>query len=447
VLDPRRRLFRAVIVAEIVVIALLAVWTVESEHVWYGDELVHLSVTKYVAEHGSLPVLGRDVVPNEILELNRQVHGGRMACPATDPNRPMNLCGVYEAFQPPLYYLLSVPAYELGRWNALGGSEHRALIAVRMFGIVLLLTATALLLLLTREVVRPAQFEPVAALALVFFLFPGTVVRFVLVANAALEIPLTLALIWLLWRAWTRNSAWTLAAASAVFGLCLLTKLTLVPLIVPLALTAAVLVTRRRHRLRRALPLAALVVVIPTAILMPWIAFNQDHYGDWTANALARRIQAPVINPTDAPFPLTDIAERMRDELERIPTPQEWSWDQDRGIARVLRGALLVIFFVAPALLALATLFHKRRRIDPRSLVLLWLPLPTALAFLAYETSAERWNVILSRYFLYAIAPLVVWSAQRWRSTLGNGARYTALVGAVIVCALSEWLVLAPGIR
>lgn len=91
-----------VVAIELVLVAGLGVWSARNEYIQYGDEMVHLSYTKFIADHGRLPQLGKDVVPPEVFELNRAERGGAIDCHPDDPRVAITLCGIYEAFQPPL---------------------------------------------------------------------------------------------------------------------------------------------------------------------------------------------------------------------------------------------------------------------------------------------------------------------------------------------------------
>jgi 4-amino-4-deoxy-L-arabinose transferase-like glycosyltransferase len=453
-----RGVFVGVVVAELVAIAALGVWTARNEYVSYGDEMVHFSYTQFLADTGHLPVLGRDLATRDALVLGREVTSfGMINCPQEDPawrfdaNWGKTLCGSYEAFQPPLWYLLTVPVYKLGRAESLGGSPHRAFMALRYLGVLFLLVSAGLAMLLVREVLPGPRALPVSTFVLSVFLLPGTVVRFVTVANSILELPLALGLTILLWRAWTRDSARTLVAASAVFGLCVLTKVTLAPLVVPLGVTAALLLWRRRGAWRRAVVLGGVTAVVPLLLVAPWLSFNRSHFDAWTANDLARTVQAVVINPHNRAYGYDEIADGARDAIERITVPQEWRGAPDVAGGAPLRWALLAILVGVPLVIAIRRIGGWRRRapddvLDPRALVLLALPILLAIGLLAFETRTERWPVMLSRYFLFAFPGLVVFGALQWQALLGGGRRLLVLSGSTVGLTLALWLVVAPHI-
>lgn len=340
--------------------------------------------------------------------------------------------------------------YALGRAAALGGSEHRAFELMRLFGVAMLLVSACLAILLVRDVVGPSDAMPVSAIVLVVFLLPATVIRFVTVANAVLEVPLALVVAILLWRAWTRDSPRLLVAASAVYGLCLVTKLTMAPLVAPLLVTTLVLLWRRRDSWRRVLGIGALVVVVPLVLVTPWLLSNHSRYDAWTANDLAKRIQAPVINPTNRAYPYSEIVDRAGVQLERLAVPQEWdAGGVDWGAAPQLRWILVLALAGVPLVVALVRGCGWRRSTpdrvdDPRALVVLLAPFPLAVLFLGSEMHSERWNVMLGRYMLYALPLLVVFGALQWRATIRSRPLLVACGGALAVVALALWAVLVP---
>jgi len=86
------------------------------------DEKAHFEYVQYVAEHHAVPVLGKHYPSLSVLELDPSFSTKRYG---TDPRR-MGIVGLaYEDFQPPLYYALAVPAYELS------GNLHTKVIVLR----------------------------------------------------------------------------------------------------------------------------------------------------------------------------------------------------------------------------------------------------------------------------------------------------------------------------
>ena len=199
---------------QVAAIAVVGGATVARFHVFASvDERQHFAYVQEVAEHGRLPHLGRDLVSWQIQAINDGTY------PRHSPRDPrlIGLAGQsYEAFQPPLYYVVAAPAF------LVGGSNYRHKVtAVRAFDLALLLGAVAALALLARAVFAGRWLIPFS-LGLSVLSWPGVIVRTVTVSNSALELPLVLLYIYALWQATAHRSGRWLAAAGALFGLCLL---------------------------------------------------------------------------------------------------------------------------------------------------------------------------------------------------------------------------------
>ena len=168
---------------QIAAIAALGVVSAVRFHVFAAvDELAHVSYVQDVAEQGALPWEGRTYVSWQMEAIEQDTYPQHST---VDP-RHYGLAGYsYEAFQPPLYYLLAVPVF------AIPSNYRDKVIAVRLLDVVLLLAAVALLALLARALSLEHRWELLAA-ALAVLLWPGIIVRTVTVSNAALELPITL---------------------------------------------------------------------------------------------------------------------------------------------------------------------------------------------------------------------------------------------------------------
>jgi hypothetical protein len=233
----RRRPAAILASLQIVAIVLVGVATVARFHVFAAvDEENHFAYVQEVAEHGRLPWLGRDVVSWQVQAIEDEVYPRHSS---RDPRR-LGYGGLSsEALQPPLYYLVAVPAFSIP-------SSYRAKVfALRAFDLILLLVGVALLAMLARAVLR-AGWLIGFCLALSVLLWPGIIVRAITVSNAALEIPIVLLYLLMLWHATARRRPGLLVACGAIAGLCVLTQLTLVCL-VPLLIVPAWAFLRARR--------------------------------------------------------------------------------------------------------------------------------------------------------------------------------------------------------
>ncbi len=412
----RARPLLGFVALQIAAIAVVGVVTAVRFHVFAAvDELAHVSYVQDVAEQGALPWEGRSYVSWQMEAIEQDTYPQRSS---VDP-RHYGLAGYsYEGFQPPLYYLAAVPAF------AIPSNYRDKVIAVRLLDVVLLLAAVALLALLARAISLEHRLELLAA-GLAVLLWPGIVVRAVTVSNAALELPLTIAFVLAVWHASTRRSPRLLLAAAALLGLCLLTAITLVFLALLLIVPAAAIA--RERGVRASAPWAAGALLVVLALLAPWVATNEARYGALTATAIAKALQAPVVNPHGAHFGLGSVLAWLG-RFERPILPQEW-WSQYGGLGVLLR--------VAPALLAaaaLAPLARRPRLAVTRQAALLAAPLALGFLTLVAIVLAADWPSFLPRYVNPEFVLLAVFAGWAW---LAAGARPRAVAaGAVLASAL-----------
>jgi hypothetical protein len=129
---------------QIAVIVAVGGATVARFHIFaVVDERPHVAYVQAVAEHGRLPWLGRDVVSWQVEAINDNVYPHHSL---RDPRR-LGLAGQsYEAFQPPLYYLVAAPAF------LVPDNSRDKIFALRAFDLLLLIATVAILASLARVV-------------------------------------------------------------------------------------------------------------------------------------------------------------------------------------------------------------------------------------------------------------------------------------------------------
>jgi 4-amino-4-deoxy-L-arabinose transferase-like glycosyltransferase len=427
----RGRLGRSLLVLvslQVAAIVVVGGVTVARFHVFAPiDERQHFAYVQEVAEHERLPHLGRDLVSWQIQAINDRTYPRRSP---RDP-RLIGLAGQsYEAFQPPLYYIVATPAF------LVAGSNYRHKVtAVRAFDLVLLLTAVAALALLARAVFAGRWLIPFS-LGLSVLSWPGVIVRTVTVSNAALELPLVLLYVYALWQATARRSSRWLAAAGALFGLCILTHLMLVALAPLLAVPAIALL--REHRTRRAVAAVAVALALPALLLTPWLASNENRYDALTPSALAKRVQGPYVNPSGKGYGLSDVASRLG-RLPKAALPQEWWPEYGRrglGIPLRLLPGLLVLFVLVPIAL-------RPGLLRTRAAALLGSPLPLVIAMLVGIVVIGDWPSFTPRYLYPTLPPLALFAARGWRAARRRDDSLLALAAGSTAIAWFAWLYLA----
>jgi Dolichyl-phosphate-mannose-protein mannosyltransferase len=410
---------RALVGFQVAAILLLGAVTVVRLPAWaLVDEAPHYDYVQTVAEDGRLPVLGRDLLHEEVLAIDDLTYPG----PPRRSARERGLAGrSYEAFQPPLYYLLATPVF----WLV---PDHEAkLHALRGLGVALLLGAVWLAWMLTRRLV-PGDPLPAFAVVLTVFLWPGLIVRAATVSNAALELLLGTALSLALWRALSERSQGWLVGAGALMGAALLTKLTMLAFVPSLGVVCIAFLRERRWQ-----PVVA-TAALPVIALAPWLLSNLERYDSLTAAARAQRLLEPAVNPDGRNFGLSDLPGKHLNLLSGV-LPEEW-WLEFTSTARrwlrnVLVGALLALSLLA----ALRAPAIEQRR----GLAILLLPLATGIASMSVSLLADNWDVFLPRYLYPALPGFAAFAALGLATWTGRR-NQLATAGVISVLLLALWL-------
>ncbi len=387
-----------VVAAMLAALLVLGTVTVDRFHVWAEiDEQAHYAAVQSVAEQHRWPKAA-DYVSTQVQAISDHTY------PRPSPRTPAQagLAGRnYEAQQPPLYYLAAALPFELV------SNYHTKVFALRAFDLLLLAIGALLIVALARELYaddRDAVPVAVVGAALVL-LWPGFVVRAITVSNSALEIPMAAAFMLVAWRAWRAPSVRTFALAGLAFGLCLLTKLTLVTLAAPFAIVVlATLREQPAERVRRIVAAAA----IPGAMLLAWLVANVATYGTLTQSNAAIKLSRPYLYPDGTPaFGWHQFVNTL-DFLSQAVLPQEWQAQLDVTWVRVTTLALLIALVVG--VLWVAVRFADRR---------LWFVLSPVLAGLVLMFAVlifGRFDSYPPRY-LYALLPglAMVVAVTAWR--------------------------------
>lgn len=410
---------RALIVAQVVAVGVLAAITVARYPVWtLVDEAQHFDYIQAIAEDGRLPVI-TDLVSPQVEAIDENVY----PAPARKDRARRGLAGrSYEAQQPPLYYLLATPAFSIA-------SDYETKVkVVRAFDVLFLLGAVGVFLLLCREVLgRGREALAGTALALTVFLWPAMVVRGVTISNEGLELLLGVSLVYALWRALSERRAGWLIAAGALVGVGLLTRLTLAYL-VPVAVGVAVVGALRGPK---RFPWWSLLVAaaIPAALLAPWALFNLDHYDALTPAQAARRQQEPLVNPTRRTLTWHDFR-TLSAALRNGVLPDEWWVVFLSKTWRVARDVIMPVLLMVPLVLGLWLRPGERGR----AWGLLAAPMLIGLLAMVASFVVANWNLFAPRYLhpeLPGFALFLVLGVRRFLPGPG------VLGGAAVVVTLA----------
>ena len=360
------------------------------------DEGAHFAYVQQIAEHGTLPVLGRTPMSPQVLAISQ----GRYPRPTTFDPVKIGLGGLsYEAFQPPLFYISAVPAF------AVVGNYRGKVYAVRFYQYLLLLVTVVLAGRLARVVLRDRWMLGWGML-LVFLAFPYIVVRFTTVGNLALAIPLTILFATELWIAWERHAASRYVVSGVLGGLCVLTQLELVVLL-PVLLLVLVAEARSHRRTSPWGPLVA-AAALPLVVVAPWLAFNEANYHATTAGALAIREQSPIVNPHHLHYALSALPNETVSWIANAVLPAEWGTSLANQPALGYLAELLGVLLIPAA--TVFVLGTGRRLWTVPTMIL---GLPWVLVFLEMWDIryGQQWSV--ETRYLFPVLPLLLALAAR----------------------------------
>lgn len=369
------------------------------------DEGAHFDNIVYIAQHGSLPVLGKALASEQELAIGQGVYPRHTTInPKTD-----GLGGLsYEAFQPPLYYLVATPIFFLS------GNYHAKAIILRFFGLVLLLIAIALFARLSRHVLKQ-RWRLGLACGLLVFLMPGIIVRSVTISNVDLAIPMAVAAVTELWIALERRSSLRLIPAGLLVGCGVLTDLYLADL-VPAFVAVALIVLSSRSTRTDMIRVAG-GVALGVLVTLPWFIFNEIEYHGLTASALAKAEQIGIVNPHHVRFTIEQLPSLTTQNLFMPLMPQEWgTFLAAHGFMSYL-AMLFQVMLIPTALVLAVTLW---RRILTTGWWLLLLPWVCNILLCWYIDIGQQWEsgamvarytyptlVVLSAFIIAAVLALV----------------------------------------
>jgi hypothetical protein len=414
---------RTLAMLQVTAILVVGVTTVARFHIFaLVDELPHLAYVQEVADHARLPWLGHSYVSWQELAIERHTYPR----PSSLNPRLIGFGGAsYEAWQPPLYYVLASTAFDIPH------DYRHKIFAVRAFDLLLLMATVAILARLARAVFKERWPVPYC-LALSTLLWPGVIVRTITISDAALELPLVSLYVLALWNATAMPRIPSLLVAGALAGLCILTQLTLVCLVPLLAVPIAALFRKRGWR--PTMGTTALTVALPTMFVAPWLASNLSRYGAFTASATLEHMQE-AFEPGTRQYGVGVVTSNLW-RFAQAALPQEW-WPE-------YRGTLGVIAIALPCMLTLACALAVIGR--PRSLrslagILLAGPMLLGFATLAAIVLLAGWQSSFMPRFLNPMLPLfalfVAWSWMQLktdtRATLGLASVSTVATSSIWV--------------
>jgi 4-amino-4-deoxy-L-arabinose transferase-like glycosyltransferase len=397
----------------------LAIGYATSTPIWQNpDEPAHFTYITFVARTGGLPELKAGDWDSALLE--RLKNGRLQLGDSVDAIR-------YEAWQPPLFYLLAAPLVRIGPM------DDPAALVPRLRGFDVLLGALTLGVAYAagREVLntRLAAAVPLAIVGIPMF----TAVSAAISADALANL-LSASIVLVLLRALRQRieqPRWPLGMG-VLIGLGLLTKLALA-IFAPLALI--VVLRRSANKLRD----AVILLAASGLTLTPWLVHQVTTYG-WADPLATSRHAAVVLDQPRFPGLSLDYV------INFLTISFHSFWAQFGWMAVVAPDRLYWAYGLA-TLVAVAGLVLERRRLaDPAYALLVAMLGAAVLGYVGYNLSFEQPQ---GRYLFTALVPISVLLVVGWSAWLPQRTQaWAGLVIPVILVGLNAYAllrVLVPG--
>jgi 4-amino-4-deoxy-L-arabinose transferase-like glycosyltransferase len=413
------RLTRLILALTLLAYAALAFGYVTLTPIWQNpDEPAHYNYVAFVAETGGLPELRPGDWDSALLE---RLKNGQLA-----PGESIGAIR-YEAWQPPLSYLVAAPLFRFFS----SAEPATSVYALRAFNALLGALTLVVAFFAAREVlpVHVALAVPLGTVGVPMF----TAVSAAVSADPLANLIAACVLLVLLWR--LRGDAvgprWAIATGSLI-GLGLLTKLALA-IFVPLAML--VILIRSSRRLYESL----LLLGSSALVVSPWLVHQVTTYG-WTDPLATTRHAQVVLDQKRFQGLSPDFVGGF------LTTTFHSFWAQFGWMAVVAPERLYWIWGVL-TLVAIAGLVRKRHcLVQPAwQLVLLTLG-AAAVGYVGYNLAYEQFQ---GRYLFTALVPVVILLVSGWAAWLPRGAQAWGVllvgVGLVVLNAYTLLRVLVPG--
>ena len=273
------------------------------------DEGAHYAYVESMALHLRPPVVGRDRLSADTLDLVKRVRTSYWRAapipPSPDDERWGAVAESYEGVQGPLYYLLMAVPYRLTRSHGVLSSVY----GVRVGSVLLSLLSVPLAYALARELFPRRREVWLAAPALLVFLqgFNGNLAS---VSNDALVVPLAGAALLAFCRSARRGFDLRGALVTgALVGLGLATKSNMVALVPLIGIGAVGVTAALRLPWARLVRWTAAVGGMAAVVVSPWLGWNLTRYGSLSPSAEVDRITGPM--QPNLPFDLAGIREHL----------------------------------------------------------------------------------------------------------------------------------------
>ena len=374
------------------------------------DEQAHFAYVESMARHLRPPVVGRDHLSAEALELAKRTRTSEWRSAPVPPSPADERWGLvresYEGVQGPAYYALMAVPYRLAHPFGVLTSLY----AVRVATVLLALVAVPFAYLLARELFprRPEAWLAAPATLVLLQGFNGNLAS---ITNDALVVPVGGALLLAVARARRTGLTVTNAVVTGLLvGLALATKSNMVPVALLAAAAAGAIAVVRREPWTRLVRWAAAAGGAAVAVALPWLAWNLAKYGALSASDEVDMITGPL--QPHYPFGLEGVRRHVSGAVTGY-------WDAQL-VADTLGRYMWTLSSAAAALLVAGVGAALWRRRAGEAARLAWL--------------ASPW------FATVAFMVVLIYALFEGRSSVVGRHLYPALVASVVLIAAAAFI-------
>ena len=349
------------------------------------DEEAHFAYIHYIVKNHNLPTVYVKV-SNEVSSM-----GGELSSTSSKENA----MEIYEAFQPPLYYLLaSIPMI------LTPGKIVVKFYVLRFFGLLCVLVSIYLFnktyqLLKEKGIVKGDDFLFVSIVSL-FTLTPGFLLRMTTLSNLHLLIPLACLFFYVLIKLSFLEviKFRDVILLSLLSGALILTQFT--SIFIPIVIVVFFIIKRQSKNILT-------YIIFVFVIISPWFIYNLHQYGYLTANTIAKRMQQHIVNPNFDTYDLFFIFNGLSCLLATLFNPQE-SMLNPPVIMTLNFLSVCIIFIILYFIYYLIRNLDKSDNASFKNIVfIITFTILLNFGLLFYITIAQSWNVLLGRYLYISI--------------------------------------------
>lgn len=407
-------------------------WVATTE-VWSPiDEAHHYGFVQSLATGHGIPTVGKDVMPVEVVEV---IKASPTLASRSTPHLPVLEDGYwsvassqYEAVQPPLYYVLLVPAYWVSRPFGFVASIY----GLRIGSVLIALAAVPLTWMLAKELFprRPAIWLAAPA---VLVAINGFNTNLATIGNDALVVPVAALALLAAARFHRTPSLRVAALVGLALGAALLAKTTTLGLVGVLALPYLWLLVTRRQTIGQVLKAGVVTGACAGVVLLPWLAWNLVTYHSPTAADASSAITGQMMARS------TLSASVLWDHV-RLANMGFW----DSALFSHLTGPPYERVFtwtaVAAVVVGLGTALARSDR--PAATALAWVGTALPLAFVGMEAIVfglfDGVGHPEGRHLYTALVPVSVLVAAAAVIALGPRWGVVAVAGVIAVAFVTE---------